>query len=98
MSLKRKAKCQAVKKAEQQKRMLTGYNAKWRVTEDEKEQIRMKKQEIKDKTELANKGQYEVLYPPNLEKGEIYNERYEEILKKARDVFVENMGGAAGYM
>jgi len=36
--------------------MLTGYNAKWRVTNEEKEQIRAKKQKTKDEYELMTKG------------------------------------------
>lgn len=60
LSWKRKNKYIAQKKAEMQKRVLTG---KQKFSQEEKETIREKKQRIKDKFEMNNLGNYEVLYP-----------------------------------
>jgi tubulin polyglutamylase TTLL6/13 len=90
LSLKRKQKYQAQKKVDQQKRMLTGYNTKWRVTNDEKEAMKEAKMQAKDQMEMDNKGQYELLYPPA--KGdEEAAERYDRILTKAREVYEESV-------
>ena len=61
LSWKRKNKYIAQKKAELQKRVLTG---KQKLSAEEKEVIRTKKQKMKDKYEFNNLGNFEMLYPP----------------------------------
>jgi hypothetical protein len=39
-----------------------------------------------------------VLYPPGLEKGEITDPRYEEMFRRAEDIYRETMSGNASYM
>lgn len=56
LSVKRKMRYQAQKKIEQQRRMLTGYNTKTRMSAEEKEAIREKKLAMKDKQERENMG------------------------------------------
>jgi hypothetical protein len=45
--------------------MLTGYNAKTKITQEEKDAMREKKLALKDKHERENMGQFEHLYPLN---------------------------------
>jgi hypothetical protein len=54
--VKRKMRYQAQKKIEQQRRMLTGYNTKTRMSAEEKDAIREKKLAMKDKQERENMG------------------------------------------
>jgi hypothetical protein len=60
--------------------MLTGYNTKTRISAEEKEAIREKKQALKDKQERENMGQFEHLYPPDPRADEEKVQRYETIL------------------
>jgi hypothetical protein len=88
LTAKRKQKYMQAKKAEQQRRMLTGFNPKWRVSNEEKEAAREKRILVKDQFELENKGQFEVLYPAARGEPDVY----EHILKKAKEVCDETVG------
>jgi hypothetical protein len=71
---------QAQKKIEQQRRMLTGYNTKTRMSAEEKDAIREKKLAMKDKQERENMGQFEHLYPPDPRADEEKVQKYEFFL------------------
>lgn len=90
LSIKRKFRCQAQKKMEQQKRMLTGFNTKNKITQEEKDLIREKKQALKDKHERENMGQFEHLYPLDPRASDEKVSKYEALFVKAREVFEES--------
>lgn len=75
---------------EQQKRMLTGFNAKTKISQEEKEIIREKKQALKDKHERENMGQFEHLYPLDPRASDEKVQVYENLFVKAREVFEES--------
>lgn len=97
LSWKRKNKYIAAKRAEQQKRVLTG---KIKLTNDEKEKLREKKLKVKDKFEMNNLGNYEFLYPLPFgenEENDMLMDKYDNLLIKSKEIWEESISGG-GYI
>mmetsp|Transcript_34870 Transcript_34870/g.26038 ORF Transcript_34870/g.26038 Transcript_34870/m.26038 type:complete len:120 (+) Transcript_34870:795-1154(+) len=88
LSWKRKNKYIAQKRAELQKRVLTG---KQKLSAEEKEARRAKKQKIKDKFEFANLGNFEMLYP--VKDDEQFMTKFDSIIDISKSVWEESIGG-----
>ena len=65
-------------RAELKQRILTGKKVHW--TGEEKQQIMLRKETIRNKFEMRNLGDYELIYPPSSEK---LKEYYQPLLEQA---------------